>query len=231
MARVSVIVPTLNERENLLPLLQGIGKELPGAEVIVVDDDSPDRTWELAERARRQYPGLRVIRRRGKRGLSSAVLRGFDAGRGQVLVCMDADLSHDPRLLPDLVSWIRQGGDLAVGSRRVRGGGSSSWPLHRKLTSDAATWLAARLLQVPLADPLSGYFAVDAAFYRRIRRRLDPRGYKVLLEIAVRGQPECVREFPFTFRTRKAGHSKLSLTVMLQLVQMLLALRRFQKRR
>ncbi|MBI4181424.1 MAG: polyprenol monophosphomannose synthase [Candidatus Aenigmarchaeota archaeon] len=224
MKRISVVIPTLNERDSILPLLRRL-RPLR-AEVIVVDDSSPDGTGLLVQEYARRARGVRLLSREGRTGLSSAVLEGFDLARGSILVCMDGDLSHPPELIPALVAQIRNGAEVAVGSRRVAGGGTDQWPLHRKLTSDAATLLARTLLRTRLKDPLSGFFAVDAAFYRGVRPRLDPRGYKILLELVVRGRPQRAEEVPFTFRNRQAGHSKLSPLVAAQYLQMVWGLRR-----
>jgi dolichol-phosphate mannosyltransferase len=184
--------------------------------VIVVDDDSPDRTGEKAEGYAKSRPGVRVVRRTGERGLSSAVMRGLARAEGRFLGVMDADLSHDERILPKLIDALERGADLAVGSRRAPGGGATEWPWFRRLTSNIATRLAKGLLGVPLADPMSGYFVMPRGLYESCLGRIHPAGYKILLEIVVRGRPSRIAEIPYIFKDRKQGHSKLTPKVALQ---------------
>jgi len=209
---VSVVVPTYNERDNVGPLLDAVRAAMAGREIEIwiVDDDSPDRTWEVASAYAGVHPEVQVIRRVGERGLSAAVLEGFRHARGDVLAVMDADLSHDPALLPRLVDAVAGGADLAVGSRRVPGGGADSWPFHRRMASDVATALARWWLRVPLSDPMSGYFALRPAVLEAVRARLQPRGYKILLEIVCRAGPVKLVELPYVFRDRRQGVSKVS---------------------
>jgi dolichol-phosphate mannosyltransferase len=227
MPRVSIVVPTFNESENITTLVNavhGVLGEIPH-EILVVDDDSPDQTWMKVSDMAQSRPWLRSIRRVGKRGLSSAVLDGFAEARGSYLGVMDADLSHDERILPELVAALDKGADLAIGSRRVPGGGAVEWPWYRRMTSSGATLLAKLVLNLNISDPMSGYFVTKRAIYERSKERLEPRGYKILVEIAVKGRPERIKEVPFIFRNRKEGYSKLSGSVMAQYIQMLLMLR------
>ena len=216
----SLVVPTYNEAENIVPLLEALRGSLAGTphEVLVVDDDSPDRTWALAEDyARRSGEPVRVLRRMKDRGLSAAVIAGFDASSGEVLGVMDADLSHDAGLWPNLLKAVRDGAELAVGSRRVPGGGADRWPRRRRWLSDAGTIFSRRLLGLSLRDPMSGFFAVRRETYERGRADLRPRGYKILLEILVRSRvpAEKIVEAPYVFRDRRQGYSKLGWKVAL----------------
>lgn len=167
----SLIVPTYNERDNVVPLLDQVRAALADRafEIWVVDDDSPDETWRVAEAYGAAHPEVAVLRRRGERGLSAAVVEGFRHARGAVLAVMDADLSHDPALLPALIDAVEGGADVAVGSRRVPGGGADVWPWYRRLASDAATHLARRVLDLSLADPMSGYFALRREVFEAVR--------------------------------------------------------------
>lgn len=212
---VSLVVPTYDERSNIEPLLDQVRAAMAGQplEVIVVDDDSPDRTWEAVAEYGARHPEVRGIRRIGERGLSGAVLAGLDQAHGDLLAVMDADLSHDPRLLPRLVAAVRAGADVAVGSRRVPGGGAEPWPWHRRRASDAATLLARWWLRVALRDPMSGYFVLQRAAFTRVRPGLRPRGYKILLEIVCRLGPAELVELPYVFQDRRQGVSKVSARV------------------
>jgi dolichol-phosphate mannosyltransferase len=209
---------------------------LPGAarwEILVLDDDSPDRTWDIASSfaSRENLTPIRVIRRRGNRGLSAAVLEGFLSARGRYLGVMDADLSHDPALWPRLVDALEKGAALAVGSRRVPGGGADTWPWYRRFLSDAGTRLCRTLIGVSLRDPMSGFFAVRRELFDHARPFLRPRGYKILLEIAVKSGVSAAKiaEIPFIFKDRRQGYSKLTARVALgyltQLVDLILFVR------
>ena len=209
---VSLVVPTYNERDNVVPLLDQVLGAMAGRalEIWVVDDDSPDQTWRVAGDYARSHPEVRVIRRTSERGLSGAVIEAFRRAGGDLLAVMDADLSHDPTLLPRLVDAVLGGADLAVGSRRVAGGGAEAWPWHRRRASDVATALARWWLGVPLADPMSGYFVMRRTVFEAVRARLRPRGYKILLEIVGRARPLKIAEIPYVFRDRYQGVSKMS---------------------
>ena len=224
----SLVIPTYDERENILTLLGAAHSALGDRphEIIVVDDDSPDLTWKIVEDFGKTHPWARAIRRRGERGLSSAVIAGFDGARGDILGVMDADLSHDETILPALLDRIEQGADMAIGSRRIEGGGATRWPWYRRLTSSVATRLAQHLLQLEISDPMSGYFILTREVYQTAKKTLKPTGYKILLELYCRARPRVVAEVPFVFRDRRQGHSKLSASVMRQFLSMVMALRR-----
>jgi dolichol-phosphate mannosyltransferase len=212
MAHVSLVVPTRNERENIATLLDAVRSEMAGRdfEIWVVDDDSPDLTWEVASTYALSHPEVSVVRRIGERGLSSAVVAGFRRASGSVLAVMDADLSHDPSLLPQLVDAVNAGADVAVGSRRVTGGSAENWKWHRRKTSDLATLLARMWLGAPLSDPMSGYFAMRRSVFESVSGSLQNEGYKILLEIVCRARPKRIAELPYVFRDRRQGVSKLT---------------------
>jgi len=204
-----VIVPTYNERENIGPLVRGVFAALRPhgipAEVLVVDDDSPDGTAGAARELAREYP-VRVLVRRGERGLASAVLAGFSEARAAIVGVMDADLSHPAEALPALYEAVATGGaEIAVGSRRVPGGGVEQWPLSRRVISRVAGLLARGL--TTLRDPTSGYFLFRREILDGVR--LAPVGYKICLEVVVRTRSRAVREIPIVFRDRTHGRSKL----------------------
>jgi dolichol-phosphate mannosyltransferase len=223
---LSLIVPTYNESPNLEHLLNNVHTVLGDTphEVIVVDDNSPDETWRLAAEWAKNHPWVKA-RRRYTRGLSSAVIEGFEIAQGTILGVMDADLSHDERILPRLIDAIQNGADLAVGSRRVPGGGAVHWPWFRRWASTLATQLAKHLLGLPLSDPMSGYFLLKRSLYESCRGRIEPSGYKILVEIYCKSLPARVIEIPYIFRNRREGHSKLSPTVVAQYMAMLWHLR------
>ncbi len=203
------MVPTYNEAENLPLLLTALTQVLDGIdfEILVVDDDSPDETWAIA----RDWPDQRVqvIRRLDERGLSSAVLAGLQRGRGDVLAVIDADLQHDETILPQLVREVQAGADISVGSRKAPGGGYGDWSRHRRFVSNVATWLANNAVAVGVRDPMSGYFACSREYLRSVESDLNPRGFKILLELLSRGEPQ-VSEVGYRFRARTRGETKLT---------------------
>lgn len=213
---LSLILPTYNESENLPGLLEEIEEalgEIP-FEIIVVDDDSPDRTWEVAELLSEDRPYLRVLRRVHRRGLSSAVLDGFRLAHGDVLVVMDSDGQHDPSLLPRLYATVRDGEGIAIGSRYVPGGSVEGWARARHWLSYIATGLAWLVTRTRVRDPMSGFFAFDRRLYLSVRDVLRPQGFKILLEILAAIPPGTrVQEIPLVFRVRRKGESKLSFGV------------------
>ncbi len=209
--KVSVIIPTYNERDNLEELFERISNALKGYdyEIIVVDDDSPDRTWEFAQKLSERYP-VKVVRRTDEKGLSSAVIRGFREAGGDVFVVMDADLQHPPEKIPELVKAIENGADIAIASRYVPGGAVKNWYWYRKLISRGAIMIGR--LALPrirdVKDPVSGFFALRREVVDGIE--LNPIGFKILMEVLIKGRYDKVVEVPFTFGLRKAGESKLS---------------------
>ena len=216
---LSLIIPTYNEKNNILLLIQKVRETLAQLpyEIIVVDDDSPDGTWQsVAEVTSANLP-VRLIRRTNERGLSSAVLHGFREARGSQLAVMDADHSHDVRLLPKMHQLIDQGeADCVVGSRRVHGGGADKWPWHRKLYSEFATLFARTFTGISVRDPMSGFFCIRREIFENAENQLKPKGYKVLLEILVKSKPKRLVELPYIFIDRKQDQSKLSLKVIFE---------------
>ncbi len=230
--RLSLVLPTYNERQAL-PLLLAqltalLDRRLPNHyELIVADDDSPDRTWELALELTHQYPHLRVLHRQGERGLASAVVRGWQAAQGEILGVMDADLQHPPETLLALLAAMQPGVDLAIASRHAPQGCSQGWPWGRRLLSQGARWLSWLFLPEAAqrtSDPLSGYFLVRRAAL--VGCPLVPVGYKILLEVLSHGRIQQVREIGYTFGPRRAGHSKVTQRHYWEYLQHLRRLRR-----
>ena len=213
---LSLIIPTYNEVENIASLVTRLNQLLSEAlgeafEIIVVDDNSPDETWRVALETSTQVPCVKVIRRIDERGLSTAVIRGWQAARGEVLGVIDADLQHPPEVCLELVREITRGADLAVASRNVAGGGISDWSLARRILSRGAQMLG--LLILPgvfgrLSDPMSGYFMIRRTAIQGIE--LDPLGYKILIEVVARGRAQWIAEAPYIFRERNEGASKVT---------------------
>jgi dolichol-phosphate mannosyltransferase len=225
----SLIIPTYNEKDNISLLLDKLKEtlgNLPDYEITVVDDDSPDLTWQSVQAYAAQDSRIKVIRRMKDRGLSKAVIEGFSQAQGCILGVMDADLSHDHEILPAMIAAVRdEGYDLAVGSRRIPGGGADKWPWYRKIGSDIATMIARAFLDIKLSDPMSGYFTLRREIFEKVRNEINPQGYKILLEIYVRSNPQRVKEIPFVFKDRSQGYSKATIKVMLEYLRMIRELR------
>ena len=213
---LSLVIPTYNEAENIRPLVERLDElfrpQLGNRfELLIVDDDSPDETWKLAAELAVEVPSLRVIRRQGEKGLSTAVIRGWQASRGEVIGVMDADLQHPPEVNLKLLRKMKRGADIAVASRNVAGGGVSSWSMIRRILSRGAQLLG--LLFLPevfgrLSDPMSGYFMLRRSAIVNVP--LDPVGYKILIEVMTRGETGWLAEVPYVFRERIEGDSKVT---------------------
>jgi len=231
---VSVVVPTYREADNIPMLVPRIHQALVGAdlpaEIILVDDDSRDGTVEaVAALAARQLP-VRLEVRTAERGLSSAVLHGFRQARGEFLVCMDADLSHPPEKIAELIAPLHSGeADFTIGSRYVAGASTdASWGLFRWLNSKVATLLARPLVRVK--DPMSGFFALRRDRFEAAAE-LSPIGYKIGLELLVKTGARKTVEVPIHFADRVAGESKLNLSEQLKYLAHLQRLLHYERRR
>jgi dolichol-phosphate mannosyltransferase len=229
--KLSLIIPTYNESKNVGELVRRLTDILEGPlggayELIVVDDDSKDRTWEVALELARQYPKLRVMRRVGERGLSTAVIRGWQVARGSVLAVIDADLQHPPEVTGQLFAEMAGGADLAVASRNVEGGGVSNWAMHRRALSRGAQLLGLIILPSVvgrISDPMSGYFMFRRSSIAGVT--LSPLGYKILIEVIGRGRVGRVAEVGYVFRERTAGESKVTSAVYVEYLRHLVRLR------
>jgi dolichol-phosphate mannosyltransferase len=215
---LSLVSPTYNEAGGLENLVTQVHKVMDGSgisyELIIVDDNSPDGTAKLAETLATEFP-VRVLRRPGKLGLSSAVMDGWSIARGSVLGVIDADMSHDPLLLPWMVRSVTDGdAEVAVGSRYIPGGGMGNWPLYRQIVSRVAVKMGS--LICPVKDVTSGYLIMRKSVIDGVK--LNPIGFKIGLELLVRGRYSTFTELPYTFQDRALGSSKLGLKVMLQYI-------------
>ena len=212
----SLIVPTYNESKNLAKLVEILTRLLnnyfhESYELIIVDDDSPDLTWQVGLDLMPEYPQLRVMRRQGEKGLSTAVIRGWQASQGEILGVIDGDLQHPPETLIKMLDEMAKGADLAVASRHVEGGGVSDWGFMRRVLSRGAQMLG--LLILPnvigrVSDPMSGYFMVRRNAIANCP--MNPLGYKILIEVLGRGNIGSVAEVGYVFQERQEGESKVT---------------------
>ena len=212
----SLIVPTYNESKNLAKLVEILTQLLnnyfnDNYELIIVDDDSPDLTWQVGLDLLPNYPQLRVMRRQGEKGLSTAVIRGWQASKGENLGVIDGDLQHPPETLLKMLDEMTKGADLVVASRHVEGGGVSDWGFIRRFLSRGAQMLG--LLILPnvigrVSDPMSGYFMVRRSAIANYP--MNPLGYKILIEVLGRGNIANVAEVGYVFQERQEGESKVT---------------------
>ncbi|MEC4806299.1 MAG: glycosyltransferase [Jaaginema sp. PMC 1079.18] len=234
MAKVillSLIIPTYQESENIPIIVHKLSSLLDAVirdryELIIVDDNSPDRTWEVAQSLIPKYPQLRVMRREQERGLSTAVIRGWQAAEGEILGVIDADLQHPPETLLKLYREMEQGADLAVASRHVEEGGVSDWSIIRRFLSRGAQVIGLMILPGVVgrvSDPMSGYFMVrrDAI----VGKVMNPVGYKILIEVLGRGNIRWIGEAGYVFQERQEGESKVTAKQYVEYIQHLLRLR------
>jgi dolichol-phosphate mannosyltransferase len=223
---LSVVIPTLNEAGNIKPLLKKLGIALAGIEweAIFVDDGSTDGTPELLTSIAQADRRVRMVRRIGRRGLSSAVVEGALASTTPIVAVIDADLQHDERILPDLYRAIAdRGHELAIGTRYCKGGSTGAWDESRLKISRFATALASPIMKTRLSDPMSGFFAVRRDVLLEAAPKLSNVGYKILLDlVASLPRPLNVAEVGYTFGTRQHGASKLDEMVALEYVELLL---------
>ncbi len=225
---ISIVIPTFNEKENLEELLRRIDSSLRGIdyEVVIVDDNSPDGTAEEALKLSERYP-VRVMLRAERSGLSSAVLDGMKMARGDIICVMDADLQHPPELLKELYERILEG-DIVIASRYVKGGSVEGWSFLRRLISRASILLARLLIPKVrgIRDTSSGYFMIKREC---LDPEINPRGFKILLEILAKTECTRIYEVPYSFGLRKHGESKLGLSTMINYLLQLLELSPFIK--
>jgi dolichol-phosphate mannosyltransferase len=224
---LSIVIPTYNEGGNITPLVERIAASLSGYdyEILLVDDNSQDGTPEIVAGLSTRYP-VDVAVRKNERGLASAVVHGIARTGGDRVLVMDADLQHPPEVIPDLLKAADDGADIVVGSRYVKGGGCQDWSAFRKLVSRVSTIMAHIFLPPTrsVKDPMSGFFMFDRKVVANAK--LQPLGYKILLEVLMEGKYKKATEVPFTFVTRDEGESKLNIGQQVQYIKHLYSLMR-----
>lgn len=229
--KFALVVPTLNEAGNIPVLLGRIHQAMSRVdvdyEIIIVDDDSHDGTATIATKHAKEDPRVRLFVRKGARGLAGAVIHGWERTDADLLGVIDADLQHPPEILPTLLAPVLDGADVAIASRYASGNGVGDWNKFRLFISRASTMATAPLQRKDLRvkDPLSGFFAVRRACIDGLQ--LQPEGFKILLEILVKGRIRKVVEVPFQFGNRHAGKSKADFKVALQYFTLLGKLSRY----
>lgn len=230
-ASVSIVVPTFNERDRLTDLVEGIFAAYDAAaldgELVIVDDNSPDGTGRLADELARRHR-ITVVHRAGKLGLGTAVVEGFAAATAPIVGVIDADMSHPPALLPRMLAAMQAASaDVIVGSRYIPGGGTRNWETSRLVMSRVACLMARGL--TPIRDATSGFFLIRRDLAQGVR--ISAGGFKICLELLVRGRPASVLEVPYVFEGRTAGESKMNFTEALGYLRQLRELWRFVRDR
>lgn len=223
---LSIIIPTWNEAENIPLLYQKIADVMGDVswEVIVVDDDSEDKTWQVAEKIAETDTRMKVIRRIGRNGLTSACIEGFDASESDLVAVIDADLQHDETVLPKMVELFEQQNDtdIVVASRKIANASFGRMPKYRVFVSEVARKLTDLAVRVPLTDPMSGFFMLKRSVFEGIKPKLFGRGFKILLDIcAASERPLQIKELPYQMRARHAGESKLKWQVVFEFLAFL----------
>jgi dolichol-phosphate mannosyltransferase len=226
--KLALVIPTLREAENLHGLLDHVRSVLDPLgihyEILVVDDDSRDGTEEIVSAITQSDPRVRLLVRHGQRGLSGAILYGWQNTNASILGVMDADLQHPPELLPALVASIEAGHDMAIGSRYIAGGRLGDWNPVRKFLSAAAVWVTLPIQKAGMhaKDPMSGFFMVRRSCVEQVP--FQSAGFKLLLEVLVRGRIGSIEEIPLSFGLRNRGTSKASMKVGVDYGRLLLRL-------
>ena len=229
--RVLIVTPTYNERENLETFVASLHAAAPDADVLVVDDASPDGTGALADALAARDPRIRVLHRAGKLGIGTAYIAGFEHALREgydVVFEMDTDLSHDPRYVPQFLAAIADGADVVIGSRNIPGGGVEGWGVGRHVLSKGGSLYSRTILGLRVRDLTSGY----KAFSRRALEAIDLRsvhssGYSFQIELTYRAIRRGFRvaEVPIVFVDRRAGQSKMSRRIFAEAVGMVWKLR------
>jgi dolichol-phosphate mannosyltransferase len=226
MPELCVIVPTLNERDNVPVLAEAVDRALVGVdyEIVFVDDDSDDGTAAHARQIAQLNPRVRVVQRIGRKGLSSAAVEGMLATSAPYLAVMDGDMQHDERILPRMLDALRTSDvDLVVGTRNIAGGGMGNFAPLRVALSQAGRALSRAVCKTELSDPMSGYFVIRRTFLNEVVRNLSLTGFKILVDIVASAErPARVAEIPYTFRNRTQGESKLDALVAFEYVLLLI---------
>ena len=222
---LSIIAPSFNERANIRPFAQALTRTLAGIEweLIVVDDDSPDGTYDEVLAVAAGNPRVRGIRRVGRMGLSSAVVEGILSSSAPVVAVIDADMQHDESVLPAMLAKIDGGAELVVATRYGAGGSTGDWAQGRVQMSQLATRLARMLVGGATSDPMSGFFMARRDLVNNLVYDLSQQGYKILLDlIASAPRDTRIEEVPYVFRERAEGESKLTLMVLAQFLFLLI---------
>lgn len=225
---LTVIIPTFNEEINIARIIEAVNSTFSlnkiRGEILIVDDESRDKTIKIVEELMLKYNNLRIIVRHTDHGLSQSVVEGFRQANSNTFLVIDADFSHPPALIPRFYEEIKKGTDIVIGSRYTHGGGIKQWPLKRRILSLGATGLG-RILFPEVTDPVSGFFALKKKVISGAQ--LHPRGYKILMEVLGKGKWNSFIEIPFTFSDRQNGESKLTFCIITDYIKQILNIAKY----
>ncbi|WCL48349.1 glycosyltransferase [Leptospira sp. GIMC2001] len=225
---LSIILPTYNESENItkyIPILHSLFSKVNlKFEILIVDDNSPDKTWKIAEDLSKQYNSVRSFNRIGDKGLSSAVLFGIHQAKYETICVLDADMQHDESIVPKMLEEMKNH-DLVIGSRKVVGGEYGEMPFYRQVMSKVADRIANLIIPIPAKDSMSGFFMIRKKLILDNLEKLNPKGFKILLEILCRIPNLKIKEIGYSFRQRVHGKTKLSSMVIIEYFTSLLEIR------
>lgn len=224
---LGVIIPTWNESQNLPTLYKKIQDCLEGVDwsITVVDDDSADKTWQIAQQIGQHDPRVKTIRRIDRKGLASACIEGISNTNAEYFAVIDADLQHDETLLPKMLAEFQndESLELVTASRKIANASFGSMPKSRIFVSELARKLTNLMIKTPLSDPMSGFFMIKKSAFERAQANLFGRGFKVLLDLCSAAKPAFkFKELPYTMRSRHAGESKFNLSIMFEFISFLL---------
>lgn len=231
---ISVLLPTYNESQNIVNMLNSLITVLPKkfqTEIIVIDDDSPDGTGKIAEdcksKIQQENISIEVINRKNKRGLSSAILDGIYSSNGEIIVVMDSDFSHPPGIVEKMLDvLLNDEFDIVIGSRFVSGGESVGWPITRRIMSKLGTKVPELFLNLKVRDSTSGFFSFKKEIINGIK--FDAIGYKFLLEMLVKTNGAKTAEIPYKCVNRKKGPSKFNTQIILDYIKLINKLRKYK---
>lgn len=222
---ISIVIPTYNEREAIISTIEKIRKVLGKKyeyEIIVTDDDSPDKTWELVAKKYKNVSQVRSIRRlNGKHGLAPSVIEAFEKAKGDAFIVTDADAQHDLTKIPDLIEKSKKA-DIVIGSRFIPGGSVQGWSKKRIFISKTAALMSRPLLSQKVSDPMSGFFLIKKSLFNKIKNKINPEGYKILLEFLFAAPKAKIAEVAYKFGLREQGESKLGNKVIVEYIKMLI---------
>lgn len=225
MPELTMVVPTLNERKNLIPMVEALGRALSGIdyEIVFVDDDSIDGTSEAARQLAQNNPRVRILQRVGRRGLASAVVEGMMASSAPYLGVIDSDMQHDESILAAMVGKLKSEQlDLVIGTRHTSGGSMGEMAPHRKALSRLGQRLSAMVCRTTLSDPMSGFFVLTRQYLNEVVHSLSSTGFKILLDlVASASRPIKIGEVGYTFRPRLHGESKLDIVVSVEYLELI----------
>lgn len=209
---ISIIIPTFNEKINVIKIADKVEAALDNKYIyeIIFVDDSLDDTLKYLDMVKKKYDNIKYKHRYGKRGLATAVISGIEMSRGETIIIMDADMQHPPELLPEIIKNIEQGNDLVIPSRYLEGANEEGLNIFRKIISHMASLIGKMFLKEirNINDPTSGFFAFKREILKGVK--MNPIGWKILIEILVRGKYKTIAEIPYEFKKRSYGDSKMS---------------------